>query len=119
MGLFDDYQCGTCWKSFVAWQARDDHVYSTGHQWPDFECDTCSRNFGSESARFQHMDDMNHFQFVCGDCGSTWPTEEQLTEHQYEDHYYCAECDREFISYHNLMQVSSYQPHQRIPKRML
>ncbi|KAK7910882.1 hypothetical protein PG985_013363 [Apiospora marii] len=112
MGLFNDYQCGTCGKSFTTWEARDNHVDSTGHQWPAFECDTCSRCFGSETACFQHMDAMNHFEFVCCRCGDTWPDEEQLTQHQYDAHNYCEECNREFMNYNNLMQHLRSRVHQ-------
>ncbi|KAK6855822.1 hypothetical protein PG995_007973 [Apiospora arundinis] len=112
MGLYDDWECGSCYKSFNTWQSRDNHVRSTGHRWPDLECDSCSRTFGSEAARFQHMNDLDHFEFDCHRCNSTWPTKDQLADHEHEDHNYCAECDREFQSYNNLNQHLRSSRHQ-------
>ncbi|KAK7954966.1 hypothetical protein PG996_015773 [Apiospora saccharicola] len=112
MGLYDDWECGSCNKLFNTWRARDNHIDSTRHRYPAFECDSCSRTFGSESARFQHMSDLEHFEHECRRCGMTWPTEEQLTEHEHKTHHYCAECDRKFLSHHNLTQHLRSSKHQ-------
>ncbi|KAK8041281.1 hypothetical protein PG994_014288 [Apiospora phragmitis] len=79
---------------------------------PKFECDTCSRTFGSETARFQHMSNLEHFEFGCRRCSWTWPTEEQLTEHEHDDHNYCKECDRTFMSRNSLTQHLRSSRHQ-------
>ncbi|KAK4112878.1 hypothetical protein N656DRAFT_731338 [Canariomyces notabilis] len=98
-----DYECGTCGKVFPAgWRARENHCRATGHEPPDFECERCPRWFRSWQACFQHMSAKNHFALECHICDETWPTEEDRTTHENEDHYYCADCDRNFRNYNNL-----------------
>ncbi|KAM4061858.1 putative zinc finger protein [Hirsutella rhossiliensis] len=105
--MASDFECGTCGKTFPAgWRARDNHCNSTGHSRPSFECDVCPRWFGSQQACNQHMRDTGHWQTVeryeCACCYDTWPTEEQCTEHEHQDHNYCAECNRTFQNFNNL-----------------
>ena len=91
------FECGTCTRAFPAgWKARDQHLDATGHRSPEFECDTCYRFFNSDQARWQHMNAVNHFKHECLICKETWPTEEQLTRHEQEDHHYCKECQKRF-----------------------
>ncbi|KAI1422462.1 hypothetical protein F5Y12DRAFT_717359 [Xylaria sp. FL1777] len=98
-----DFECGTCGKVFESgWRARENHLRSTGHSAPEFECNRCSRYFGSERARFQHMDAMNHFEWECSICDETWPTDGQRIEHEHDNHNYCSECQRTFMSHNNL-----------------
>lgn len=105
---WEDFECGTCGKIFPAgWRARDNHCRATGHQPPDFECDTCSRWFESRRACIQHMNDKNHFAYECNICNETWPTEEDRTVHENEEHCYCADCDRLFSSYNGIKMVSA------------
>lgn len=102
------FECGTCGKGFPAgWAARDNHCRSTGHSPPTYECDTCDAWFYAHHSKWQHMEAKNHFAWKCDDCVETWPTEEQLKEHQVDDHFYCAGCDRYFNSRNNLKMVSS------------
>ncbi|KAJ2982170.1 hypothetical protein NUW58_g6499 [Xylaria curta] len=101
MGYY--FECGTCYKVFErGWQARQNHLRSTGHHAPKFECDSCPSYFGSETARFQHMAALNHFSWECSICDETWPTEGQRIEHEHDDHNYCSECQRTFASRNNL-----------------
>ncbi|KAB5540315.1 hypothetical protein GE09DRAFT_1245347 [Coniochaeta sp. 2T2.1] len=101
----DEYTCGTCWKTFPAgWKARDNHCDATGHQIPRFECDRCERYFASESAREAHMWAKNHFDLECNICDETWPNEEDVKEHEVEEHFYCADCDRTFMNLNNIQQ---------------
>lgn len=51
------------------------------------------------------MDSKNHFQYECHQCYETWPDEEQRKEHEADDHYLCAECDRSFNSRQDVQQV--------------
>ncbi|ROW09438.1 hypothetical protein VMCG_02207 [Cytospora schulzeri] len=96
-------ECGSCGKVFPAgFQARENHCRSTGHSPPTFECDRCHRWFNSENARWQHMDSLNHFAHECSQCDETYPTEEEVEEHEIDDHYYCANCDRTFMNYNNI-----------------
>ncbi|KAM4058366.1 zinc-finger double-stranded RNA-binding domain-containing protein [Hirsutella rhossiliensis] len=102
-----DFECDTCGKTFPAgWRARDNHCNSTGHSRRSFECDVCPRWFGSQQACNQHMRDTGHWQTVeryeCACCYDTWPTEERCTEHEHQDHNYCAECNRTFQNFNNL-----------------
>jgi DNA-directed RNA polymerase subunit RPC12/RpoP len=102
-----DYECGTCGKVFPAgWRARENHCRATGHEPPDFECERCPRWFRSWQACFQHMSAKNHFALECHICDETWPTEEDRTTHENEDHYYCADCDSTFRNYNNIKMVS-------------
>ncbi|KAK4452196.1 hypothetical protein QBC34DRAFT_399420 [Podospora aff. communis PSN243] len=99
------FECGTCGKEFPAgWRARENHYKSTGHLPPAFECDTCDAWFRSNNAKWQHMAVKNHFAWRCRDpdCEQTWPTEEQLKEHEIEDHYLCNKCDRYFSNLNNI-----------------
>ncbi|KAK9421795.1 hypothetical protein SUNI508_05396 [Seiridium unicorne] len=99
----DDFTCGSCWKAFPAgWQARENHLSATGHHAPTYECDACPRYFASEAARHQHMNTLNHFEWECAICNETWPTREQRTEHEQEDHDYCRACKRTFANRNNL-----------------
>ncbi|KAM4054416.1 putative zinc finger protein [Hirsutella rhossiliensis] len=54
----------------------------------------------------QHMRDTGHWQTVeryeCACCYDTWQTEERRTEHEHQDHNYCAECNRTFQNFNNL-----------------
>ncbi|KAI1357179.1 hypothetical protein F5Y08DRAFT_334048 [Xylaria arbuscula] len=87
-----DFECGTCNKVFSAeWQARDNHLRSTGHRAPKFECD-------------QSHEGLNHFKWDCSKCCETWPTEEQLIDHEHDEHKYCSECERTFND-HNGMKM--------------
>lgn len=111
------YECYTCEKAFPAgWQARENHCRATGHSAPPFECDTCPRYFGSQRACNDHMNTLDHFaddsddSYECDICDETWPSEEDLTEHEIRDHYYCDECDRTFQSYNNIRAVSLIHP---------
>ncbi|KAM4058336.1 zinc-finger double-stranded RNA-binding domain-containing protein [Hirsutella rhossiliensis] len=97
------FECGTCDKAFPAGlRARDKHCRSTGHSPPNLECDTCHRWFWSERARQQHMDALDHRVFSCSVCSETWPSQDACTEHEHDDHLYCADCDRYFQSDNNL-----------------
>lgn len=111
MGAWDfDFECGTCGKAFPAgWQARDKHCNALGHHPPAFECYTCPRILRSERARYQHALDLNHFENECSLCDETYPTPEEQTAHEHEDHLYCRDCKRYFQSYHNLKQVSIWR----------
>ncbi|KAH6654056.1 hypothetical protein BKA67DRAFT_564050 [Truncatella angustata] len=101
--MYSDYECGSCHKTFEAgWQARENHLRSTGHHAPTFECDSCPSHFRSETARFQHMDALNHFEWECSLCNETWPTDEQRVEHEHDDHNYCSECEKTFANRNNL-----------------
>ncbi|KAI1182638.1 hypothetical protein F5B17DRAFT_444072 [Nemania serpens] len=98
-----DFECGTCHKVFeTGWQARDNHLRSTGHRAPAFECDNCARYFGSETARSQHMKALNHFQWECSISDETWVTDDQRMEHEHDDHNYCSKCQKTFTNYNNL-----------------
>ncbi|KAK8067063.1 hypothetical protein PG997_013810 [Apiospora hydei] len=112
MGFRAEYKCGTCPESFNNYWDRDNHVESTEHERPEFECDTCSRTFEIELARVNHMIDFDHFRFDCDWCGMTWPTETMVIEHQHEDHYWCAECNTEFMNHEKLMQHLNSPIHQ-------
>ncbi|ROW13248.1 hypothetical protein VPNG_04825 [Cytospora leucostoma] len=97
------YECGSCDREFPAGlHARENHCRSTGHARPRFECDSCCRWFNSEKARWQHMSDTNHFAYECSQCNETYPTTEEVTEHEIDDHYYCADCDRFFMNRNNI-----------------
>ena len=101
------FECGTCGRAFPAGlQARTNHINSTGHDIPDFECDSCPRYFNSEAARFQHMNAKNHFYYECEICYETYPTDRMRTQHEYDDHDYCAECGKTFMNSNNLRMVT-------------
>ncbi|POR35454.1 Uncharacterized protein TPAR_04355 [Tolypocladium paradoxum] len=112
MGRSYDFECGTCGKTFPAgWQARENHCNATGHSEPDYECDSCPRWFNSEEAREQHMDATGHWCFECACCDDTWSTEEELIDHEHEDHLYCSDCDRFFQHFNGLQQHLNSRAH--------
>ncbi|KXX77140.1 Zinc finger X-chromosomal protein [Madurella mycetomatis] len=76
--------------------------FECGHHAPAFECDACTRYFDSERARFQHMEALNHFEWECSVCDETWPTDTRRTEHEYDDHYYCRQCQEPFRNQNDL-----------------
>jgi len=43
-------------------------------------------------------------------CDETWPTREQREEHEEEEHPYCEDCDRTFVSHSALRAVSADTP---------
>lgn len=53
------------------------------------------------------MSNRNHFPYQCELCDETWPSEEELQDHEVQDHFYCANCDRDFNTLNNIRQVSS------------
>ncbi|KAL2128841.1 hypothetical protein VTI74DRAFT_8573 [Chaetomium olivicolor] len=115
------FECGTCGKSFPAGcRARDQHCEATGHDIPDFECDTCDAYFGSEHARQQHMRAKGHFYekeeeetpgWECRRCNNVFWTEQECRDHMVENHLYCADCDRHFMSYNNIKQHLNSKTH--------
>lgn len=114
------FECGCCGKEFRAGQeARERHCHSKGHARPRFECDTCCRWFRSEGARRRHMVDCNHFAKICSQCDATYLTEEEVKEHEIDDHYYCAECDRVFNNGNNIKMVSKRRPCLMFPYQSL
>ncbi|KAK1585442.1 uncharacterized protein LY79DRAFT_268288 [Colletotrichum navitas] len=109
------FTCGTCWREFPAgWHSREQHLNATGHQVPSNECDTCDRFFGSSQAVQQHMNALNHWAsdvsdddgpvFECDDCYDCFSDEDDLREHEVQDHYYCDPCDRYFQNHNNIRQ---------------
>ncbi|KAK4232745.1 hypothetical protein C8A03DRAFT_39632 [Achaetomium macrosporum] len=118
------FTCGTCGKEFPAgYRARDQHCASTGHRPPKFECDTCDACFGSEHARWQHMrakghfadDDDNEADWECSRCSDVFYEEEDCRQHMIECHFYCSDCDREFMNYNNIKQHLNSRTHRGNP----
>lgn len=101
MASAEFFSCGTCSRQFArGWHARDRHCVQFGHRPPPFECHTCPAYFTTEDDMWQHMTVSNHFGFGCGMCALTWPSEDELEEHEIEDHDYwrCWDCHRGFRS---------------------
>ncbi|OTB18064.1 hypothetical protein K445DRAFT_9902 [Daldinia sp. EC12] len=90
------WTCGTCWREFTTLRGREQHMNALCHGIPEHECDTCFRFFNSRSAVENHMNAKNHWFHKCGICSETWPDEEQMKEHEIEDHLYCSDCNRFF-----------------------
>ena len=113
------FECGDCSKAFPAgWRARNQHCDATGHNPPEYECDTCDAYFSSDHARWQHMRAKGHFSqdesssdddcygyWECSRCDDTFVTEEDCKEHMVDDHLYCRDCDRLFVSHNNIKQA--------------
>ncbi|KAI1821698.1 hypothetical protein F4861DRAFT_444798 [Xylaria intraflava] len=111
------FQCGSCSKLFIAgWQARDNHLRSTGHKAPAFECDRCARCFDNGFERLKHMAAVNHFQWECAMCGETWDTEKLMTAHEQITHNYCGQCKEAFETTNEFkMHMGSASKHQDYP----
>ncbi|KAK6209831.1 zinc finger protein [Colletotrichum tabaci] len=115
------YTCGTCWREFPAgWHSREQHLDATGHWVPDSECDTCDRFFGSRQAVEQHMDALSHWaddcssegaEHECDDCSDCFSDEEDLRDHEVQEHYFCQPCDRYFQNYNNVRQHLNSKTH--------
>lgn len=116
------WTCGTCWRDFGSYSAREQHLNACHHYAPRYECDTCSRYFGSRAAVSQHMDALDHWEddddlpYQCDEsyCFDRFETEEELNEHNIEEHWYCDECDRYFDSRSNIRQVKPPTLHEHI-----
>ncbi|KAK4130590.1 hypothetical protein BT67DRAFT_410561 [Trichocladium antarcticum] len=109
------FECGSCVRAFPSgWRARDQHCNATGHDLPAFECDTCDLYFPNERLRLNHMRYNGHFQdnasscssiageYECNQCSWSFHTEDDRNKHYIEDHLYCEDCDRNFISLNNI-----------------
>lgn len=72
----------------------------------EYQCGTCPRSFQSWRACQQHMRDTNHLYHVCRICAMTWPTEEDRISHEANMHHHCAKCNRLFQNYNNVKMVS-------------
>lgn len=71
-----------------------------------WECGTCGRSFASSRARFQHMNAVGHNDLLeCDICYEEFPTDEDLVEHEIEDHGYCSWCDRQFFTWNAIHMV--------------
>ncbi|KAL0929921.1 zinc finger protein [Colletotrichum truncatum] len=100
------FTCGTCWQTWPTWRSRDQHVAAKFHEVPDFECDSCDRYFQSQQAVEQHMNALDHWAESASDeadyycdydsCSEGFGDEEELRNHEIEEHFYCDSCDREF-----------------------
>lgn len=108
------FECGDCGKAFAAgFQARENHCRSTGHLAPRFECDSCDVYFRTDTARCQHMDAKGHWcdqedeVFECHICPYLYNEEDDCREHEVNNHYYCADCDRSFQNLNNIKMVIS------------
>ncbi|KAF7559528.1 hypothetical protein G7046_g4627 [Stylonectria norvegica] len=103
-----EFCCGTCGKVFyTGWKARDQHCDATGHRRPKFECDVCSDYFGDEEDRREHMDECDHWDAdapECSQCYQRFPNASEVKQHEFDDHLYCAECDRDFQNRNNMQQ---------------
>lgn len=112
--------CGTCRRVFAdGWQSRQQHMDATGHFPPDFECETCDRYFSSQKAVDQHMTDVCHWaessesdeqEYECDDCDDTFSDENDLREHEVNEHFYCDPCDRYFQDRNSIYQVWEISP---------
>ncbi|KAK5653746.1 hypothetical protein OQA88_7902 [Cercophora sp. LCS_1] len=107
------FECGTCGKEFRAgWEAREQHCDATGHDRPRFECDTCDACFRNERALLNHMSAKDHFTWRCGDCGEVFPDEDELEDHEIDEHLYCSECDRYFTTQNGIeMHLNTSRAH--------
>ncbi|GJC86082.1 PR domain zinc finger protein 16 [Colletotrichum liriopes] len=108
------FTCGTCWREFPAgWQSREQHLDATGHQIPANECDSCDRFFCTRHAVEQHMNALSHWasdvsdndpEHECDDCSDCFSDEEDLRDHEVQNHYYCKPCNRYFQNHNNIRQ---------------
>ncbi|EWY79369.1 hypothetical protein FOYG_17469 [Fusarium oxysporum NRRL 32931] len=87
---------------------------ATGHEAPEFECETCDRYFGSQKAVEQHMNDLDHWDessesedivYECDHCDDKFDDENELHNHEAQDHFYCVLCSRPFQDRHSITQV--------------
>ncbi|KLP03606.1 uncharacterized protein FFB20_15136 [Fusarium fujikuroi] len=96
------YYCTDCDKLFYAGRkARDQHCQVTGHASPVFECDSCSDCFEDEYDRHQHMNLEQHWHRnapECQLCGDIAVTQAEIREHEIEQHFHCADCNRQFMN---------------------
>ncbi|KXJ88722.1 hypothetical protein Micbo1qcDRAFT_206883 [Microdochium bolleyi] len=111
-----EFECGTCGKEFPAgFNAREQHCDATGHARPDFECDTCHRWFNSRHACEQHMSALRHWDgdshgWDCADCPQVFDNQDDMIQHEVNEHRYCDPCDRYFQRYSGLRDVNLFSP---------
>ncbi|KAI1381888.1 hypothetical protein F4677DRAFT_439695 [Hypoxylon crocopeplum] len=67
--------CRNCNKRFGTWPSREQHLYALSHNPLDFECHRCTRVF---------QDDIDR------------------REHEVDEHFYCVDCSKTFMSLNNI-----------------
>lgn len=105
------YYCTDCDKLFHAGRkARDQHCQVTGHASSAFECDSCSDCFEDEYDRHQHMNLEQHWHRnapECQFCGDRAVAQAEIREHEIEQHFHRADCNRQSMNANCLRMVSS------------
>ncbi|SCV56417.1 uncharacterized protein FFB14_14616 [Fusarium fujikuroi] len=96
------YYCTECDKLFYAGRkARDQHCQVTEHASSAFECDSCSDCLEDEYDRHQHINLEQHWHRnapECQLCGDRAATQAEIREHEIEQHFHCADCNRQFMN---------------------
>ncbi|CVK88494.1 uncharacterized protein FPRN_02294 [Fusarium proliferatum] len=96
------YYCTDCEKLFYAGRkARDQHYQVTGHASSAFERDSCSDYFEDEYDRHQHMNLEQHWHRnapECQFCGDRAVAQAEIREHEIEQHFHRADCNRQSMN---------------------
>jgi hypothetical protein len=83
------WECNPCIRSFVHRAALEQHLESSGYHW---WCAYCERDFATQQARRQHW--INHSaHHYCTDCDINFEDDDQLHEHEVDDHFLCTDCN--------------------------
>ena len=101
------YFCDECGKQFPSgWNALENHCRDTGH-YHQAIVDCYGEDFYDDyDDSDEDIDDYDD-DLECDDCDSIFDTEEELTQHEIDEHWYCSECDWYFNSHGSIKSVSS------------
>lgn len=78
-----------CDRSFKSDPALQQHKDGSGNHWV---CDDCNRDFVSREARIQHYRSSPRHHY-CDACDEHFGDEDELKDHDEEEHSYCRDCD--------------------------
>ncbi|KAI2602819.1 hypothetical protein GGR54DRAFT_463087 [Hypoxylon sp. NC1633] len=66
-----------------------------------WSCRDCNRSFATRHAINQHTNALGHelLTFECHMCYNKYSSDNVRRNHKVEDHFFCVDCDREFMNY--------------------
>ncbi|GAA6005410.1 hypothetical protein JCM10207_002972 [Rhodosporidiobolus poonsookiae] len=89
-----DAYCGDCSRYFPSRSSILQHLQSSNRH---IYCTPCDRDFDSTAARRSHWANSSDHSF-CTLCDTDWDDDDELAEHQRDEHYACEACNTIFAT---------------------